>query len=130
MWLTVGGAVFAAAGLWFFAATRYRMRRWLRAPAEVVDIDGHYDAEGGWTYAPVVSFRTADGSEVRARPEGWAARALVPRPGKQVRVFYHPARPQSSVMIDSFMGRGDLAMILCLIVGGGILAAQAYHGFR
>lgn len=130
MWLTIGGAVFAAGGLWLFAVARYRMRRWLRASAEVVDLDRTYDSEGGWTYAPIVSFRAADGSEVRARTQGWAARPLVPRPGKQVRVLYNPARPRSGVMIDSFLGRGDVASIPCLVIGGWLLALQAYHAFR
>lgn len=128
MWLTVGGAVFVAGGLCLFAVTRFRMVRWQHAPAEVVDLDGQYDSEGGWTYAAVVSFRAADGSEVRARSDVWTARLLAPRPGRRVRVLYNPARPQSGVMIDSFLGRGDPAMILCLVIGGWVLAAQTGLG--
>jgi len=120
-------AVFFLGAISMYLSGRQNQQNGVRTPAEVVGrqwVESH-GPDGGGSFFPVVQFRTADGSEVRTRTRtgGAFARQSV---GKQVTVIYDPASPYRYVVIDSFLGRGTLGRILCLVAGIGVIVTQLY----
>jgi hypothetical protein len=122
----LAGAVFTAAGVWFFLNGRALQRRGVHTTGRVVDLQYNPDpANGTGNYHPVLEFRTAGGEQVQAvaREGGNPAPARV---GADVRVLYDPVNP-SVAEIDTFMGRGTWLPVVAALVGVGLIVNAIIH---
>lgn len=122
--LPLVGLSFLAGGCLVFYQDRRLSRGGGRADAEVVKLDKARQRDGGWTYTPVVRFRTADGAVMVARAKvGWNRRAA--SPGDRIGIRYQTSNPEN-VVIDTLMGRGLVVGAIAGIVGLGMLAYAVY----
>lgn len=90
-------------------------------------MDKEPDRDGeGWTYYPVVRFRTPAGAMIVARTKACMFRPGV-SPGDRVEVRYQTGNPKH-VVIDTVTGRGLVDAAIFAIFGLGMLAGAVYLG--
>jgi hypothetical protein len=126
----VTGLICAAVGAWGWLRGVWLARYGERVTGTVVglpwsppllDRDSRF-ATG--TYRAVVTFRTADGRDVRASAPAGRNPAIVI--GDPVQVVYDPRRP-SSARIDTLSGHGTLAWAALTAVGLVLMAVALAH---
>ena len=112
-------------GLAEVAAGSYGLRRRHRLarapePGTIVEVERHFTGKSD-AYFPVVSFRTADGADMRTLvPQG---RLFSPQTiGKSVKVVYDPAKPARAYIESPGLRYGGIAFI---VVGLGFLSLAA-----
>ena len=97
-----------------------RVHRMARAAGAIVDIEHHFTSRTDAAF-PVVSFRTLDGAELRTMvPQGRVFSRL--KVGKQVTIFYHPAKPADALIGSAGVRFGG---IFYIVFGLGLLTLAA-----
>jgi Protein of unknown function (DUF3592) len=120
------GIVFMAAGIYGIVYNRRLQQRGVRTTGSIVDVERDFTGGpgGGTTYRPVLEFRTADGSQVRAvASEG---SSMLPSVGKQVPVLYDPGNP-SVAEINTMTGRGTWIAGLAAAIGLALIIGSFVH---
>ena len=97
-----------------------------KAQARVVDIETSYDSDSGTTYAPVLSFRDANG-RIQRHKDRISTGSSKYKKGDVLTVYYDPDKP-GRFMIDSFWRYMALALIF-MTVGGGIIGWVVWHAY-
>ncbi|SCE80851.1 Protein of unknown function (DUF3592) [Micromonospora viridifaciens] len=108
-----------------FWRDRRLLREGPRVPGEVVDlvVTRHTSGE---SYAPVVRFRTTDGTLVTSSAGRWRQTSFKPD-GSQVTVVYDPSRP-SRILVVPIGGTGTESVVVPFLVLVGLSAAIAGGG--
>jgi uncharacterized protein DUF3592 len=120
------GIVFMAAGTYGIVYNRRLQQRGVRTTGSIVDVKRSFSAAPGegTTYQPILEFRTADGTQVRAvAGEG---SGVLPTIGKQVPVLYDPGNP-SVAEINTITGRGTWLAGLAVAVGLALIIGSFVH---
>jgi len=116
------GVVFVSVAGWAYLRDQSFAEAGLRAQGRVIELIGSRDNDDGYTYAPVVEFRDADGlrhvfvSSVSSNPPQYAT-------GEAVDVIYAANSPDEAI-IDGFVDR-----FLFPLIFGGLGTVFAAIGF-
>jgi hypothetical protein len=121
------GLLFVGATTVAFRKNRRLARHGLPATGQVVALNKSTSVsdDGIRTrmYRPVVTFRTADGQEIRFNGPG--SSRPVARPGDVVPVLYDPAHP-ATAEINTLRGRGTVVLTIVGLAGIGLIVFGSY----